>query len=261
MFFEVSKLVWMFTVPSTFMVAVAVLGLVLLPFWRRVGTVLVVLGVVGLVFAGLGPAGRVMLHTLEDRFPSFSDSGRVDGIIMLGGSELPDLTHSRGQPSFQGSGERLLALVELSRRYPEARVVFSGGSGRLGGSPIQEADVVRLALAQLGVDPARVEYESTSRNTAENAQLSRKQIDPQPGERWLLVTSAFHMPRAVGCFRQAGFPVTAYPVDFRTTSELSWGLFSSVAEGLGFFDLAAREWIGLAVYRWTGRTSAFLPSP
>ena len=263
MFFSVSKLLWMVMVPSTFLVIVAVLGLLLMRHRRRVGVGLVALGLVGLPAAGLGPFGRMLTMSLEDRFPVFADDGRpVAGVIVLGGSELPDVTAARGQPAFQESAERMFALADLSRRYPDARVIFSGGSGRLFGSPMQEADVVRMALPQLGVDPARIEYEPASRNTAENARLSRELAQPKPGERWLLVTSAMHMPRAVGCFRAAGFPVTAYPVDFHTTGRGNpWRLFGSVAEGLQFFDAAMREWVGLTVYYWTGRSSAWFPAP
>lgn len=264
MFFYASKLFWTFATPSTFLTLVALAGVILLFRFRRAGTVLVCVGVVGLVAVGFGPFGRALLVPIENRFPVFVDDGRpVDGVIVLGGAELSAITEARGQPGFQESGERIMALADLARRYPNARIVFTGGSGSLfpvGG--VSESDVVRLALPQLGIDPARVIFEGKSRNTAENASFSRAMLDPKPGERWLLVTSAFHMPRAMGCFRVAGFPVVAYPVDFRTDGNPGWGrLFSSIAEGLGFIDLAVREWIGLVVYFATGRTDAVLPGP
>lgn len=261
MFFYASKVAWAFSVPSTFLTMLALVGLLLMPRFRRLGVTLAALGMIGVVVAGLSPLGRILTHELEQRFPPFDDARPVAGIVVLGGAELPALTASRGQPSFNHSAERLFALVDLARRYPEARVVFAGGSGSLMGQTMQEADVVRMALRQLGVDPARVIFESRSRNTAENARNARELVQPLPGERWLLVTSAAHMPRAMGCFRVAGFPVTAYPVDFRTTRQLTFGLFSNVAEGLDFVDGAVREWIGLAVYYWTGRTDSWFPAP
>lgn len=263
MFFTVSKLAWMVTVPSTLLTMLAVVGLVLMLRWRRIGLCCVTLGVVGLLLTGLGPFGRLMTQALEDRFPTFVDDGRpVAGVIVLGGAELPDVTAARGLPSFNEAGERLLALGDLSRRYPQAQLVFSGGSGRLVPPPVPEAEVIRRALPQIGVPAERVLLEGRSRNTAENARLTRELVKPQPGDRWLLVTSAVHMPRAMGCFRAEGFDVVAYPVDFRTTGEAPpWQLFGSVAEGLQFFDGAVREWIGLAVYYWTGRIGALFPSP
>lgn len=263
MFFVASKLVWMVAVPSTFLTLLAALGLLIALRWRRLGGALAVLGVGGLLLVGLGPFGRVLLVELEDRFPAYvDDGGRVDGVIVLGGAELPVITAARGQPSFQEAGERMLALGELSRRYPNARLVFAGGSSSLTAQAMQEAEVVRRALPQIGVDESRVEFERASRNTAENARLARELINPAPGERWLLVTSGYHMPRAVGCFEAAGFPVIAYPVDFRTTGERGWlRPFDTVAQGLGFFDLAVREWVGLAAYYLTGRIPTPFPGP
>ncbi|MDQ0510639.1 YdcF family protein [Ancylobacter amanitiformis] len=263
MFFAASKLLWMVSVPSTLLTMIALAGLLVLARWKRVGAVLTSIGVIGLVLAGLGPFGRLLTVPLEERFPPFVDDGRpVDGVIVLGGAELPGITAARGQPAFQESAERMFALADLSRRYPQARLLFSGGSGALLPAAMQEADVVRMALPQLGVDPARVAFETRSRNTAENARFSRALAEPKPGERWLLVTSALHMPRAMGCFRAAGFPVVAYPVDFRTTGQApGWQPFDSVAQGLDFFDTALRQWIGLAAYYWTGRTDALFPAP
>ncbi|WAC26706.1 YdcF family protein [Ancylobacter sp. SL191] len=265
MFFTLSKLVWMAVVPSTLLTLTALIGLTVhltAPRWR-LGRVLMAVGIVGLLLAGLGPFGRMMTQALEDRFPAFVDDGQpIAGIIVLGGAELPDITAARGQPAFQEAAERLFALADLSRRYPDARLVFSGGSGRLDPPPIAEADVIRQVLPQIGVDPGRVIFEGRSRNTAENARLTRGLVNPVAGERWLLVTSAMHMPRAMGCFRAAGFPVTAYPVDYRTTGQGAvWRLFGSVAEGLQFVDGALREWVGLVVYYVTGRTGALFPAP
>ncbi|TCK27921.1 uncharacterized SAM-binding protein YcdF (DUF218 family) [Ancylobacter aquaticus] len=263
MFFYVSKIFWMIAAPSTLLPLIALAGLAVSLRWRRLGMTLATLGVVGLLLIGLGPFGRMLLVPLEGRFPPYSEDGRrVDGIVVLGGSELPGISAARGQPSFQESAERILAMGELARRYPQARIVVAGGSGRLGESPMQEADVVRMALPQIGLAEERVTFETASRNTEENARLAKALVKPGPDENWLLVTSAYHMPRAVGCFRAAGFPVTAYPVDFRTTGNPGYfRLFSSVAEGLGFFELALREWIGLSVYYFTGRIGSPLPGP
>ena len=263
MFFYLSKIFWMIAAPSTLLTLLAVAGLALSLRWRRLGTGIAAIGAIGLLLIGLGPFGRMMLVPLEGRFPAYVEDGRrVDGIIVLGGSELPGISAARGQASFQESAERILAMGELSRRYPEARIVFAGGGGQMRPPPLQEADVVRMALPQIGVPEERVTFEAASRNTAENARLTRELVDPRPGENWLLVTSAFHMPRAMGCFRAVGFPVTAYPVDFRTTGNPGYfRLFNSVAEGTSFFELGLREWIGLAVYYLTGRIASPLPGP
>lgn len=264
MFFALSKIAWALIAPSTFLVVLTALGLLVSLRWRRVGLVVAVLGVAGLLVGGLSPLPRVLLVTLEDRFPAYADDGRpVDGVVVLGGAELPAITAGRGQPAFQEAGERILALADLSRRYPEARVVFTGASNALWSGPrLTESDTVQLALPLLGVPDGRVLFEAKARNTAENARFSRELAAPKPGERWLLVTSGYHMPRAMGCFRAAGFEVVAYPVDFRTPGgPFDWSLYSTVSNGLSDLDLVVREWIGLVVYRLTGRIPALFPAP
>ena len=117
-------------------------------------------------------------------------------------------------------------------------------------------------LESLGIPRARITLEDRSRNTVENAVLSKAIAQPKPGERWLLVTSAHHLPRAVGVFRKAGFPVEAYPVDWRTRGpEDALRPFASVGDGLRRSDTAVREWVGLAVYWLTGRSSELFPAP
>ena len=119
-----------------------------------------------------------------------------------------------------------------------------------------------MVFDSLGIDQLRLIIERSSRNTLENAEFSKTLADPRPGERWLLVTSAFHMPRAVGLFRKVGFPVEPYPVDWRTGDTSSLLSFSAVAtDGLLKTDIAIREWIGLVAYRITGKTDDLLPGP
>ncbi|MDR6950892.1 uncharacterized SAM-binding protein YcdF (DUF218 family) [Ancylobacter sp. 3268] len=262
-FFYAAKLLWMLAVPSSALTLLAGLGLLAGLRYRQAGGWMTLVGVLGLLICGLGTVGRALAVPLENRFPIFVDDGRpITGVVVLGGGERPDVTAARGQPALTQAGERMMALADLSRRYPEARIVFSGGSGDLERPPLSEADVVRMVLPQLGVDPARVAFEAASRNTAENAALSRALVRPTPGERWLLVTSALHMPRAMGSFAAAGFPVTAYPVDYRTAGTVQWTRpFARVSEGLEMTDAALREWIGLVAYRLTGRTDALFPGP
>jgi uncharacterized SAM-binding protein YcdF (DUF218 family) len=106
-----------------------------------------------------------------------------------------------------------------------------------------------------------VTLEPRSRNTVENAVFSKAIAQPKPGERWLLVTSAQHMPRSVGAFRQAGFPVEAYPVAWRTDVHYRFGLSLTIGSNLARLDLAANEWVGLLAYWLAGQSSALWPAP
>jgi uncharacterized SAM-binding protein YcdF (DUF218 family) len=180
---------------------------------------------------------------------------------VLGGTIDPNRSQARDKPIFVLSGERLSMAAELAERYPSARVVFAGGTGELLIGRIPEAVYAVQVLERLGVQRERLIVEDRSRNTVENAVYTAAMIDPKPGQRWLLVTSASHMPRAVGCFRRAGIPVEAVPVDRRLDRSVDFFPSNSLAEGLLALDTATREWIGLFVYWLTGRTSELFPGP
>jgi uncharacterized SAM-binding protein YcdF (DUF218 family) len=151
-------------------------------------------------------------------------------------------------------------MVKLARQFPSARIIYSGGNLSLVPGGPAEADFIGPVLDDFGIARGRVTLETRARNTAENAAFSKALAQPKPGEHWLLVTSAMHMPRAIGCFRRVGFPVEAYPVDWRTlrsTTEMP----KAAADGLGAADDAIHEWIGLAAYWATGRIGQFFPAP
>jgi uncharacterized SAM-binding protein YcdF (DUF218 family) len=152
-------------------------------------------------------------------------------------------------------------MAKLARAYPNARLVYSGGDASLFGNQTPEADFVYPLLDSLGVPRGRVMLESRSRNTAENAAFTKDLVKPNPGERWLLVTSAQHMPRAIGCFRRAGFTAEAYPTNWRTGKNGDFTVPQPFGGALARVDTATHEWIGLLVYWLTGKTTAFLPSP
>jgi uncharacterized SAM-binding protein YcdF (DUF218 family) len=156
-------------------------------------------------------------------------------------------------------GDRIVAMAKLAHAYPNARIVYSGGDASLLGNESAEANFVNQLLDSFGIPRSRVQLEARSRNTVENAVYTKELVKPKAGERWLVVTSARHMPRAIGCFRKAGFPVEAYPVGWTSTNNPM--LSRTLAKGLARLDAAAHEWIGLMAYWLTGKTAEFLPSP
>jgi uncharacterized SAM-binding protein YcdF (DUF218 family) len=262
MFFVASKVVGFFLAPSNLFLAFLLVGLALAAARRRSMPFLAA-GTLGLAAFGLLPLGNLLILPLEERFPiARGDDRPVDGVIVLGGALRPETSAERGQLVMDAAAGRLFAMADLARRYPSAKIVFSGGGADLFGEEIPEADLVRRHAAVIGIDPARVHFENRSRTTAENAAFTRELLRDIAGQRWLLVTSAFHMPRAIGCFRHAGLRVEAYPVDYRTggwADALKPNAFTR--QGLFLADLAAKEWIGLAGYRLAGRIDELLPGP
>jgi uncharacterized SAM-binding protein YcdF (DUF218 family) len=264
-FYYASKIGWFFATPSNLLASIVLVGLVLalLPRWRRVGLATAILATLALFVAGLSPLASLVMLPLEERFPIFEDDGRpVDGIILLGGAVEAGDSAALGQVSVNEAADRVLAALRLAVLYPDARVVISGGGGTVWGEGTAEAPVTARYLESVGIRPDRMVVEDRSRTTAENAAFTRRLLEPKTHERWLLVTSAWHMPRAVGVFREAGFPVTGYPVDLRTGGRTNvLRPFAYASEGLRRLDVAAKEWAGLIGYRLTGRTADLFPGP
>jgi uncharacterized SAM-binding protein YcdF (DUF218 family) len=261
MFFYLSKLIWFVLQPTNALVLCAAAGVGLLFLgWRRLGRALAALGVGGLLAGGLLPIGALLLRPLEDRFPPPQLPAQIDGVIVLGGA----IGSTRGLTSLNDSAARMTEAVALARRHPSARIAFTGGDASLViADDTTEAEAAVRFLVSLGVARDRLILEDQSRNTRENAVLLKPLLPMQPGQRWLLVTSAWHMPRSVGVFRTAGYDVTPYPVDFATEGDARdvLRLNRSLSYGLGLLDLAVKEWIGLIAYRLAGYTGSLLPGP
>lgn len=257
MAFLVSHLLQVLADPGTLFLLLLFIGLCMLR--RRAARRLLCLTFAAMVLVSALPLGAWLLAPLENRFPVLSaPTTPVAGIVVLGGSTSQALTAARAQPQLGGNAERLIEFVHLARLHPSARLIFAGGSGRLLAEPLRESDVARMVFAELGVDPARVEYDSESRSTFENARNALALARPKPGETWLLVTSAAHMPRAMLTFQKAGFPMTAFPVDFQTAPGVTEVHFS-LGGGLIGLVAGAKEWAGLIYYRILGYTDRLWP--
>jgi uncharacterized SAM-binding protein YcdF (DUF218 family) len=263
MFFTVSKILGFFANPSDLIIVIGFVGFALLATrWSGAGRRLIGVCFIALAVLGLSPIGNALMVALEDRFPRFDASqGAPDGIVVLGGAISPDVSAARDEVVLNESAERLTVVAELARQYPKARILFSGGSGELMLGEREAPFALRL-FDSFAIARDRVLLEDRARNTAENAVYSKQVARPLPGERWLLVTSAYHLPRAVGAFRKAGFPVEPYPVDWRTRgAKDALRPFASVGDGLRRVDTAVREWVGLVAYWMTGRSSELFPGP
>lgn len=264
MFFVLSKTLGVMMLPTNFFLLLGLVGVLLsVSALKRLGRTLLIASVLMLALCAFSPLGSLLLYPLESRFPPWDSSrGAPDGIIVLGGPIDVDLSVAYDRAVIRSAPDRIVATAALARRYPNARVIFTGGSANLFSNDVREADYAGALLESLGVDKARLIMERRARNTFENAVFTKELAQPKPGERWLLVTSAYHMPRSIGLFRKVGFPVEPYPVDWRVEPGLQAFSFLTIADdGFARTDTAVREWMGLLAYWITGRTSAFLPAP
>jgi uncharacterized SAM-binding protein YcdF (DUF218 family) len=264
MFFIASKIFWFVAEPVSLAIIVGILG-ILLGFTRfaRAGRALMACAIIGLAVGLFTPLGTLLLRPLEGRYPPPpANIPAPAGIVVLGGAMDAEKLEARGQVSLTADAARMTTGVELARRYPTARLVFTGGSGAVLGEGPPEAIGARKLWLSLGVPAERMTFESKSRNTWENAVFTRDLVKPKPGEAWLLVTSAWHMPRSVGIFRHLGFDVIPYPVAYRTFGdERDFLLPTSVTERVFMLDFGVREWVGLLAYRLAGKTDALFPAP
>lgn len=262
MFFLLSKLVWFVFSPVNFFILLAGFSAAL-AFTRfaRPARWLGLMAAVGLGLMAFSPLPRAVIRPLEDRFPQQDAAkGPVAGIVVLGGA----VGLARGDVVLNSSAARMTKAVELARLHPEAKLVFTGGAANVISEVTEtEADGARLLFEGLGLDPKRLVLEDKSRNTRENAVFTRRLVEPKPGERWLLVTSAWHMPRSMGVFRKAGFPVEAFPVDFWTKGKPDdfVRLYGRAPYALEIADNGFKEWVGLVAYRLAGYTDTLFPAP
>jgi uncharacterized SAM-binding protein YcdF (DUF218 family) len=261
-FFLASKILWMLLRPNTLALVLSLAGLALLWRGRRFGRWPLALGLGWYTAVFLLPVSTALLLPLESRFARPATlQGPVAGIVVLGGAVEQNLTAAHGIPALNGAAERMTEAVALALRHPEARLVFTGGSASVVPGGPTEADTARRLFADLGLPPGRLVFEDESRNTWENAVLTHRLVQPRTGETWLLVTSASHMPRAVGSFRAAGWSVVPWPVNYTTGTDPDLWYIWPFPTRLNQAEGALREWIGLVVYRLTGRSTALLPAP
>ncbi|HEY5717479.1 MAG TPA: YdcF family protein [Motiliproteus sp.] len=269
-FFVASKLIWSFARPDNLLLLLLTLA-VLRSRWpraglghdRRHGHKLLWFVLLLLWLVALYPVGNLLLYPLETRFQSQPiQPQRLAGVIVLGGGE--NLRRSRYWQRLEvnESGDRYIELLSLAARYPELPIIFTGGSGAVTQQRFGGADALEPLLQEMGLSE-RVRLERRSRNTYENGLLSLPLAQPISAARgdapWLLVTSAFHMPRSVGVFEALGWKVQPHPVDFQSMppAKLRWHF--SLGDNLAELTLGVREWMGLIAYRLSGKTQQLLP--
>jgi uncharacterized SAM-binding protein YcdF (DUF218 family) len=264
MFFYLSKTFWFFVQPLSLALFLLAAGWLLAILGRRrLGGVASFLGLSILVLSSWTSSGAKMLNPLEERFQRpASLPEKIDGIVVLGGGLEGAINLVRGGYEMNSGGDRFVETVILARRFPEAKILISGGVGTVLLQGEGDADTAVRFLQAFGIPRERLIVENKSRNTAENAEYSYRLATPKADENWILITSAFHMPRSVGLFRKVGFPVIPWPVDYRTSGEEGIGLFrDNAADALQNTTMAVREWIGLAGYWLSGRIDSVFPAP
>lgn len=262
-FFYLSKIFWFLVQPLNLAIFLLAFSLLVAWFgWRKFGGFTAFFSFLILALSAWTSIGALMLNPLEERFQRPPLPDKVAGLIVLGGGFEGAINLARGGYDINSGGDRFLEAAVLARRYPDARIVVSGGTGTLVLDGEGDADTAPKLFEALGIPASRLILEKESRNTYENVENIRQIVSPGQDETWLLVTSAFHMPRAIGLFRKAAFPVLPWPVDYRTSGEEGIGVMrDNPADSLQTATMAIREWLGLIAYKFTGRIDSVFPGP
>lgn len=260
-YFVASKIVWPLISPDSLLLLLSLLGLLCL-YLNKISyaRILLSVSILSLTFIAVLPIHEWIALPLENRFSANPDlPDEIDGIIVLGGSVAPERSYYWDQVEINSRGERLIAFLNLGRRFPNAKLIFSGGSGGLSNQDLKEADIARIFFLEQGIPANRIIFERNSRNTYENVFNSKALVQPGPDEKWILVTSAMHMPRSVGLFCQQDWSVIPYPVDHNTSPGAMPRIEFMPASNLGALSNTIREWVGLVAHRLAGKTSSLLP--
>ncbi len=253
--FVAAKILDLLSQPLTWVVALLIASL-LLRSKPASGRKLVIASLALMLLMGWQPLPHWLIRQMEAQYAEMAPADDLKpyvGIVILGGAtEEGYVAQAHSQPLLNAAAERMTAPIAMLRYNPHLRIVFTGGEGSLLGSGPSEAERVRPFFNAMGVPPDRVTYEAISRTTHENAVMTAQLPDIDTQRRWLLVTSAWHMPRSMGTFTKAGWNVTAYPVDFRTGSTTPWTEYS-IKDGARNWQLLLHECLGWLAYRITGR--------
>ncbi|MBI2234846.1 MAG: YdcF family protein [Micavibrio aeruginosavorus] len=255
MFFPLSKIVWALLAPANLLFLLLLLAVLLGMKWRSAGQVMLVAAFSFYVVLGVMPVGPDLLYSLE-RYSArpVPMPEKVDGIIVLGGGVETRASVISGQPEFNDGAERILSGLTLARAYPNAILVFSGGSSKLIDNEHKESESITTLLENIGFPDDNIVYENESRNTYENIRNTKDMVMPQPGETWLMVTSAFHMQRSMAVAKKLGWDVLPYPVDYRSPGRyLLWPERFDLLDNMNQAGLALREVVGTLAYMNTGK--------
>ena len=262
-FFWLSKIAWQLLSPDSLLLILILFTWLLLRLNSyRVAKKLHTFVAGACLLVAIFPMGEWLLYPLETRFPANPVlPPEINGIVVLSGAEDAVLSSQWNQVELGDGAERDLAFLDLARQYPDAKLIFTGGSGSMIDQRHKGADVAKTLFHRLGLDTSRVIFERESRNTYENAIYSKKLASPKVGENWVLITTAWHMPRSMGIFAKAGWPMIPYPVDHRTIPDNLFRIDLDFSQHLGDLKTAGKEWLGLVAYHLTGRTAVLFPGP
>ena len=256
MSFYLSKILWLIINPFNILLFFSLLTILLLLLnIKKLGIFSLYFFLILLLSFGFFPFGKYLTYCLEKSYHNSYIPNHVDGILILGGATEPFLSKEFDQINFTSSAERLVESVTLIKKYKNAKIIFSSGSGSITYPKLGHAEVAKKFFVKMGLDTNRIFFENKSRNTYENILFSKHIANPIKNEKWLLVTSARHMNRAIFIGQKVDWALIPYAVDFNVPKKIKFKLSFNILSNLNFMQKASHEWVGLIAYYIMGRTS------
>ncbi|MEZ2130109.1 MULTISPECIES: YdcF family protein [unclassified Sinorhizobium] len=260
--FLFSKLVWIIGQPLSLAFILVILAIIaIIVRWRVLGLLASSASALVLFLTLYTTVGPYLLQDLEERFPRpAGDPPELQCMIVLGGAFETEVTTTRGGIEMSAGGDRFVEALRLARKFPDARILVSGGDGSITGGYEGDGDIAKRFFPIFGIGRERLVEEAQSRTTFENAVNTKELLARNGLSNCLLITSGYHMPRSIGIFRKLDIPVTPWPTDYRTTGKVRLGLdFTQPSLNAQHMATAIREWMGLVGYYFAGRTSELYP--
>ena len=261
MFFTISKIFWLLAAPLNAILILTAIGLALFYFKKPIGKRILIFTAWVFILLGFLPVGHNLIVFLERQYDVPAQiPENIDGIIVLGGSFNSYLSEKTGRIAVNSNINRMVDFMALSKQYPNAKKVFSGGSGNILRPERKEADDAKDFLDMLEFNSNEFIFERESKNTYENAKFSQELLQPKVGEKWIVITSDFHMPRTVSIFNKLGWDIIPYPTGMKTSGQYRLTpLNFNVVGNFFFLSHALKEMIGVGVYFVTGKSALFFP--
>ena len=196
------------------------------------------------------PLGNFGLKYLEKDYILQDKVDKIDNIAVLAGSEKIFSTEITKKLSLNDGSERLIASAKLALEYPNSKIYYLGGDGRLVKSKFNEADVAKIFYSNIHLDLNKVIFIDNTRNTIENLKAF-KNINTL-NQSNILVTSAFHMKRSMMIAKKLDLNIKPYAVDFRSINDfdiLNYYQMFSIADNWQSFNIFFRELLGIFVFK------------
>ena len=256
MSFYLSKILWLILNPYNFFIFINIITVFLYIYnFKKISVSLFIINFLFLFTISIFPIGNFLINKIEKEYHFTTQVPDVlDGILVLGGATLPILFKEFNQVSVNGSAERLIESVKIIRKFEKSKIIFSGGSGVLDRSDLGHAEAAKFFYETVGVDTQKIIFENRSRNTYENILFTKSIVDPTKNEKWLLITSASHMKRALLVGKKLGWNFIPYAVDFKTYKKIKFKPSFNLLSNLVSFQQASHEWLGLISYYFMNRT-------